>query len=53
MWQTLRPAGDQPEGATQAYFFVFFGEASLQDWDLEALFTDAYGPEEGVAACMN
>jgi hypothetical protein len=27
---------------------LFHGDASLDDWDLGSLFSEAYGPEEGA-----
>lgn len=47
MVELLRPAVEQPEGATPAYVFVFYGDASLDDWYLPALLRSAYGEEEG------
>jgi hypothetical protein len=46
-WQLLRPSDNPPEGVTSAYMFVFYGDAPLEEWDLEPLFNEAYGPEEG------
>jgi hypothetical protein len=34
-WQLLRPAADQPEGATRAWLMFFEGPAALDDWNLE------------------
>ena len=46
MWQLLRPAADQPEGATRAYVLTFYGPSSLDEWDLQPLFDDAYGADK-------
>lgn len=45
MWQALRPAGsgDGPP----VYAFVFYGDTSLEQWDLDPIFQQAYGEEEG------
>lgn len=45
-WQALRPAQDQTEGAISAYGFAFYGDASLEDWDLERMWAEADGDEE-------
>lgn len=46
MWQVLRPAdtGDGPV----VYAFVFYGDTPLAEWDLNPLFSDVYGDEEGA-----
>lgn len=48
MWQTLRPTREPVEGDTRAYVFVFYGDATLDDWELTTLFTAVYGDEEGA-----
>jgi hypothetical protein len=45
-WQALRPAGARNGEAV--YCLLFHGDASLDDWDLGSLFSEAYGPEEGA-----
>ncbi len=45
MWQLLRPARDQPEGVTRAWIMTFHGPSTLDEWDLEPLFVEAYGAE--------
>jgi hypothetical protein len=45
MWQTLRPTA--ATDGVAVYFLLFRGDASLDDWDLESLLTEAYGAEEG------
>ena len=44
MWQTLRPSEDN-EGCD--YVFVFYGDAPLDEWDLERLLLAAYGDADG------
>lgn len=46
MWQTLRPADTGEDPVT--YAFLFYGDTSLQDWDLDPLFSEVYGDEEGA-----
>ena len=48
MWQTVRPALDQPSDGPPAYVFLFYGGAPISDWDLETLLPAAYGDEEGA-----
>lgn len=45
MWHLLRPADDQPEGASRAWLMTFHGPSPLDDWDLQALFEEAYGAD--------
>ena len=45
-WQLLRPAADQPEGATRAWLMFFEGPSALDDWNLEPLFEEAYGADK-------
>jgi len=45
LWRVLRPAGPSEGAAT--YALLFYGDATLDDWDLGALFDEAYGSEEG------
>lgn len=45
-WQLLRPAADQPEGATRAWLMFFEGPSALDDWNLEPLFEEAYGVDQ-------
>ena len=45
-WQLLRPAADQPEGATRAWLMFFDGPSALDDWNLEPLFEEAYGVDK-------
>ena len=45
MWHLLRPAADQPEGATRAWLMTFYGPSTLDDWNLEPLFDEAYGAD--------
>lgn len=45
MWHLLRPAADQPEGCTRAWLMTFYGPSTLDDWNLEPLFNDAYGAD--------
>jgi hypothetical protein len=47
-WRLLRPAKDQPQGATRAYMFLFYGDVPSEDWELDRLFDKAYGPEQGA-----
>jgi len=47
-WRLLRPNEDDVEGLTRAYMFLFYGDAPWEEWDLEPLFREAYGPEEGA-----
>ena len=44
-WQTLRPA--DTEGGSANYAFVFYGDFTADDWDLEPVFESAYGAEQG------
>ena len=46
MWDVLRPA-ETADGGDENYALLFYGEASLQDWDLPTLLTAAYGEEDG------
>jgi hypothetical protein len=48
MWHLLRPADDQPEGATRAWLITFHGLSTLEDWTLQPLFDEAYGPDESL-----
>ncbi len=46
-WQALRP-GEQLEDGTRAHVFLFYGDnIPVEDWDLESLFTTAFGEQEG------
>ena len=45
MWHLLRPAEDQPDGASRAWLMTFHGLSDLDDWNLEPLFEEAYGAE--------
>ena len=45
MWHLMRPATDQPEGVTRAWLMTFHGPSTLDDWDLEPLFDEAYGAD--------
>ena len=47
MWEALRPA-ETADGGDENYALLFYGEASLQDWDLPTLLTAAYGEEDGA-----
>ena len=42
MWQLLRPASDQPEGASRAWLMTFRGTSLIDDWNLQSLFDEAY-----------
>ena len=44
-WQLLRP---HPEADGCDYMFVFYGGVPLDDWELDQMFTDAYGSEEST-----
>jgi hypothetical protein len=44
MWQTLRPSQDA-DGCD--YVFVFYGDASVDEWDLERLLPATYGDMDG------
>jgi hypothetical protein len=48
MWEVLRPAQNQDSDGTAAYIFLFYGDAPLDDWELDRLFTEAYGDEEAT-----
>ena len=41
-WQLLRPDGEAP-----AFLFLFYGDASIEEWDIERLCVEALGDEEG------
>ena len=45
MWRLMRPATDQPEGVTRAWIMTFHGPSTLDDWNLEPLFDEAYGAD--------
>ena len=45
MWHLMRPAADQPEGATRAWLMTFYGPSTLDDWNLEPLLDEAYGAD--------
>lgn len=45
MWQLQRPAADQPDGVTRAWILTFYGPSTLDEWDLEPLFDEAYGAD--------
>lgn len=45
MWHLMRPATDQPEGATRAWLMTFHGPSTLDDWDLQPLLEEAYGAD--------
>jgi hypothetical protein len=44
-WHLLRPAADQPEGASRAWLMTFHGPFPLDDWNLQPLFDEAYGAD--------
>jgi hypothetical protein len=46
-WQTLRPENDLHGDGTRAYVFVFYGDAPLDDWDVDTLLSAALGEDEG------
>lgn len=46
-WQTFRPEDDLHGDGTRAYVFAFYGDAPLDDWDVDTLLTAALGEEEG------
>ena len=46
-WHLLRPAADQPEGASRAWVMTFHGSSPLDDWNLQPLFDEAYGADAG------
>ena len=46
-WRLLRPVGQPSEGAQAAYVFLFYGD-TWDDYDLEALFREAYGEDTGA-----
>jgi hypothetical protein len=48
-WQLMRPATDQPEGVTRAWLMTFYGPSTLDDWNLEPLFEEAYGADAARA----
>ena len=45
MWHLMRPTTDQPEGTSRAWIMTFHGPSTLDDWDLEPLFVEAYGAD--------
>ena len=45
MWHLMRPATDQPEGCSRAWIMTFHGPSTLDDWNLEPLFVEAYGAD--------
>jgi hypothetical protein len=45
-WEVLVPA-QAADGGDENYALLFYGEATLQDWDLPTLLTAAYGEEDG------
>lgn len=45
MWHLLRPATDPSEGVTRAWLMTFHGPSSLDDWNLQPLFDEAYGAD--------
>ena len=44
-WRLMRPAADQPEGASRAWLMTFHGPSPLDDWNLQPLFDEAYGAD--------
>jgi hypothetical protein len=46
-WQLLRPDRDQdsPDGAV--YLFLFYGPATLDEWDVEGICIESLGEGEG------
>ena len=46
-WQTLRPESDLHGDGTRAYAFLFYGDAPVEDWDVDTLLTTAFGEDEG------
>jgi hypothetical protein len=46
-WQFLRPDGEPSGEGVIIYATLFYGEASLDEWDLEPMFVEAFGEEEG------
>jgi hypothetical protein len=46
-WQLLRPDGESSDDGVIIYATLFYGEASLDEWDLEPMFVEAFGEEEG------
>ncbi len=38
-WQLLRPDGGPSDDGTVVFATLFFGESTLAEWDLEALFS--------------
>lgn len=47
-WHLMRPATDHPEGVTRAWLMTFYGPSTLDDWDLQPLFEEAYGAEAAL-----
>jgi hypothetical protein len=47
-WQSLRPEPDQHGDGMSAYVFIFHGNAPIEDWDLESLFTTAFSEEDAA-----
>ncbi len=46
-WQVLRPEDDLHGDGTRAYVFFFYGDAPVDDWDVDTLFDTAFGEDEG------
>jgi hypothetical protein len=46
-WQGYRPEDDLHGDGTRAYVFLFYGDAPLDDWDVDTLLTAALGEDEG------
>jgi hypothetical protein len=46
-WHLLRPDGEPSDDGVFIYATLFYGEASLDEWDLEPMFVEAFGEEEG------
>jgi hypothetical protein len=47
-WQVLRPA-ETAAGGDENYALLFYGDATLEEWDLGTLLTAAYGEDDGHA----
>lgn len=46
-WQLLRPDTDEKSGDAAVYLFLFYGDVPLEEWELERLFIEAHGEEDG------
>ena len=45
-FQALRPVKSGVDGPSP-YFFLFYGDDPEEDWDLDRMFREAYGDDEG------